>query len=66
MTRSLAVRSAAAAAMWTAAADLARAAEGGPEGMGEMSGVKPLLIIVGGVAIMAVVIWLGLKLLNRK
>jgi hypothetical protein len=65
MKKSLAVRAATAAALWTATAGAALASEG-PEGMGEMGGMKPLLIIVGGVAIMAVVIWLGLKLMNKK
>lgn len=64
MKRSLAVRAATAAVM-TAVASTVLASEG-PEGLGEMSGMKPLLIIVGGVTIMGVVIWLGLKMMNRK
>jgi hypothetical protein len=62
MTKSLATRAAAAAVLSTAAA--AAASEGAPEM--QMEGVKPLLIIVGGLAVMVLVIWLGLKLLNRK
>lgn len=65
MKKSLAVRAATAAALWTATAGVALASEG-PEGLGDMSGWKPLLIIVGGVTIMALVIWGGLKLMNRK
>jgi hypothetical protein len=46
-------------------ATVASASEG-PEGMGEMQGVMPLLYLVGGVAAMGVVIWLMLKVMNRK
>jgi hypothetical protein len=38
----------------------------GPEGLGEMQGIKPLLYLVGGVIAMGVVIWLMLKVMNRK
>jgi hypothetical protein len=55
----------AAAAVATAAATLATASEGGPEGLGEMHGIAPLLYLVGGVAAMGVVIWLMLKVMNR-
>jgi hypothetical protein len=54
------------AAVWALSSGVARAAEGGPEGLGEMHGVMPLVYLVGGVAAMGIVIWLGLKLLNRK
>jgi hypothetical protein len=56
---------AAAAAVLSIAATAAIASEG-PEGLGEMHGVMPLLYLVGGVAAMGVVIWLMLKFMNRK
>ena len=56
---------AAAAAVLSTVATVALASEG-PEGLGEMQGVKPLLYLVGGVAAMGVVIWLMLKFMNRK
>lgn len=56
---------AAAAAVFSIAATTALASEG-PEGLGEMQGVMPLLYLVGGVAAMGVVIWLMLKFMNRK
>jgi hypothetical protein len=58
------VRSAAAFVLSTLAT-VAIASEG-PEGLGEMQGIKPLLYLVGGVAAMGVVIWLMLKVMNRK
>ena len=58
------VRTAAAAVLSTFAS-VAIASEG-PEGLGEMHGVMPLLYLVGGVAAMGVVIWLMLKVMNRK
>ena len=65
MTKSVAVRSLAATATWAASTVLAVASEG-PEGMGEMDGIKPLLYLVAGVAGLGVVIWLMLKVMNRK
>ncbi|MBK9516477.1 MAG: hypothetical protein IPO09_03795 [Anaeromyxobacter sp.] len=65
MTKSVAVRSLAATATWAASLTLALASEG-PEGMGEMDGIMPLLYLVGGVSAMGVVIWLMLKVMNRK
>jgi uncharacterized membrane protein len=56
---------AAAAAVFSAVSTVALASEG-PEGLGDMHGVAPLLYLVGGVAAMAVVIWLMLKFMNRK
>jgi hypothetical protein len=58
------VRSAAAIVLTTLAT--AAIASEGPEGLGEMQGIKPLLYLVGGVAAMGVVIWLMLKVMNRK
>jgi len=58
------VRTAAAAVLSTFAS-VAIASEG-PEGLGEMHGVMPLLYLLGGVAAMGVVIWLMLKVMNRK
>jgi hypothetical protein len=58
------VRSAVAIVLTTLAT--AAIASEGPEGLGEMQGVKPLLYLVGGVAAMGVVIWLMLKVMNRK
>jgi hypothetical protein len=58
------VRSAAAIVLSTLAT--AAIASEGPEGLGEMQGIKPLLYLVGGVAAMGVVIWLMLKVMNRK
>jgi len=60
----LSVRTAAAAVLSTFAY-VAIASEG-PEGLGEMHGVMPLLYLIGGVAAMGVVIWLMLKVMNRK
>jgi len=54
-----------AAAVLAGAASLASASEG-PEGLGEMHGIAPLLYLVGGVVAMGVVIWLMLKVMNRK
>jgi hypothetical protein len=60
----LSVRTAAAAVL-TTLANVAVASEG-PEGLGEMHGVAPLLYLVGGVTAMGIVIWLMLKVMNRK
>ena len=57
------LRTAGAAAVLAAAA-MARASEGAPDM--QVEGPRSLLIIVGGVAGMGLVIWLGLKLLNRS
>lgn len=65
MTKSVAVRSVAATATWAASITLALANEG-PEGMGEMDGIRPLLYLVAGVAGLGIVIWLMLKVMNRK
>jgi hypothetical protein len=56
---------AAAAAVLSTIATVTLASEG-PEGLGEMHGIAPLLYLVGGVAAMGVVIWLMLKVMNRK
>jgi hypothetical protein len=56
---------AAAAAVLSIASTVARASEG-PEGMGDMQGARPLLYLLGGVAALGVVIWLMLKVMNRK
>jgi hypothetical protein len=64
MTKSPAVHAAAAAAVWAASTSLAVASEG-PEGLGEMTGVKPLLYLLGGVAALGVVLWLMIKFLGR-
>jgi hypothetical protein len=34
--------------------------------MGDMQGARPLLMLLGGVAALGVVIWLMLKVMNRK
>jgi len=60
------VRAAAAALAWAISSAAALAAEGGPEGLGEMHGIMPLVYLVGGVTAMGVVIWLGLKMMNKK
>ena len=60
----LSVRTAATAILSTFAT-VAMANEG-PEGLGEMHGAMPLLYLVGGVSAMGVVIWLMLKVMNRK
>jgi len=54
-----------AAAVLSTLATVAVASEG-PEGLGEMQGIAPLLYLVGGVVAMGVVIWLMLKVMNRK
>ena len=64
MTKSLLVRSSA-AAVFAASAAVARANEG-PEGLGDMEGPGALLFLVGGVAVLGVVIWLMVKFLGRK
>lgn len=56
---------AAAAVVLSTVATVALASEG-PEGLGDMQGVKPLLYLIGGVAAMGVVIWLMLRFMNRK
>jgi len=56
---------AAAAAIFSTVSTVALANEG-PEGLGDMQGVRPLLYLVGGVAALGVVIWLMLKFMNRK
>jgi hypothetical protein len=56
---------AATATILSVAATTALASEG-PEGLGEMHGVMPLLYLVGGVIAMGFVIWLMLKFMNRK
>jgi hypothetical protein len=58
------VRAAAAAVLSTVAT--AALASEGPEGLGDMQGVAPLLYLVGGVTVMGIVIWLMLKFMNRK
>ncbi len=55
-----------AAAVWVATTGLAVASEGGPEGLGEMSGVRPLLYLLGGVAALGVVLYGMIKFLGRK
>jgi hypothetical protein len=56
---------AATAAICSVAATAALASEG-PEGMGDMQGAKPLLLLLGGVAALGVVIWIMLKFMNRN
>lgn len=54
---------AAAAGLLTASAALASE---GPEGLGDMQGVKPLLYLLGGVAALGVVLYAMIKFLGRK
>jgi hypothetical protein len=54
-----------AATVLTTATTMALASEG-PEGLGEMHGIMPLVYLVGGVAAMGIVIWLMLRFMNRK
>jgi len=54
-----------AAAVWAASTGLAVASEG-PEGLGDMQGVRPLLYLLGGVAVLGVVIYGMVKFLGRK
>jgi len=61
----LSVRTAAAAVLSTFAT-VALASSEAIEGQGEINGIMPLLYLVGGVAAMGVVIWLMLKVMNRK
>lgn len=61
----LSVRSAAATVL-TTAASAALASEAAVEGQGEINGIMPLLYLLGGVSAMGVVIWLMLKVMNRK
>jgi hypothetical protein len=65
MKSSVAVRTAVAAAT-AAFANIALASEAAVEGQGEMSGVMPLLYLVGGVAGLGVVIWLIVKFMGRN
>jgi hypothetical protein len=58
------VRAAAAAVLSTIAT--AALASEGPEGLGDMQGVAPLLYLLAGVTAMGIVIWLMLKFMNRK
>ena len=58
------VRTSAAVALSTVAS-LALANEG-PEGLGDMQGPRPLLYLLGGVAALGIVIWLMLRIMNRK
>jgi hypothetical protein len=60
----LSVRTAAAVVCSTLAS-VAVASEG-PEGMGDMQGIGPLVMLLGGVSAMGVVIWLLVKFMNRK
>jgi hypothetical protein len=54
-----------AAALWVATSGAALASEG-PEGLGDMSGPKPLLFLVGGVVVLGLVIWGMVKFLGRN
>lgn len=65
MTKSAAVRTVAAVSL-AAQSVLAVASEAAVEGQGELGGVNALLYLVGGVAAMGVVIWIMLKVMNRK
>jgi hypothetical protein len=65
MKKSLAVHVAAAAVL-ASSSTLALAAEGGPEGLGEMHGASALLMLLGGVTALGVVIWLMIKFLGRN
>jgi hypothetical protein len=53
-----------AAAAATALATAARASEGAPDMA--MEGVRPLLYLLGGVAVLGLVIWGMVKFLGRK
>jgi hypothetical protein len=66
MKKPAVVNAAAATAAWVAASGLALASEGGPEGLGDMSGAKPLFLLLGGVVGLGVVIWLMIKFMGRK
>jgi len=61
-----AVRTIATAALMAAPAGYALASEAAVEGQGDLGGIEGLLMLVGGVAAMGVVIWLMLKVMNRK
>jgi len=61
-----AVRTIATAALMAAPAGFALASEGSVEGQGDLGGMEGLLMLVGGVIAMGVVIWLMLKVMNRK
>jgi hypothetical protein len=61
-----AVRTTAAAALAAVPAGFALASEAGVEGQGDLGGIEGLLMLVGGLAAMGVVIWLMLKVMNRK
>ena len=54
-----------AAALWAATTGVALAGEG-PEGLGEMQGVRPLLYLLAGVTALGLVIWGMVKFLGRK
>jgi hypothetical protein len=53
------------AALFVAAAGLARASEAAVEGQGDLGGPKALFYLLGGVAALGVVIWLMVKFLNK-
>jgi len=61
-----AVRTIATATLMAAPAGYALASEAAVEGQGDLGGIEGLLMLVGGVAAMGVVIWLMLKVMNRK
>ncbi|HET9551571.1 MAG TPA: hypothetical protein VFP50_01255 [Anaeromyxobacteraceae bacterium] len=54
-----------ATALWAATSGAALASEG-PEGLGDMSGPKPLLFLLGGVVVLGLVIWGMVKFLGRN
>ena len=64
MTKSAAVRALATASL--AAPVLAAASEAAVEGQGDVGGIGALFALLGGVAGLGVVIWLLLKVMNRK
>jgi hypothetical protein len=61
-----AVRTIATAALMAAPAGYALASEAAVEGQGDLGGIEGLLMLVGGVIALGVVIWLMLKVMNRK
>jgi uncharacterized membrane protein len=61
-----AVRTTAAAALLAVPAGYALASEAAVEGQGDLGGVEGLLMLVGGLVAMGFVIWIMLKVMNRK
>lgn len=61
-----AARTIATAALMAAPAGFALANEAAVEGQGDLGGIEGLLMLVGGVVALGVVLWLMLKVMNRK